>query len=126
MTPDETAIRQAIATWIRASEAGDAPTILSLVADDVVFHTPGGAPFGKKEFGAGPQPHRLKVKADVLEVVVSGDHAFTRVRLDVSIVPTLGAAEMKLSGYTMSVFKRGAGGKWQIWRDANLLAPVQG
>ena len=41
MTEDEQAIRELIATWMRASMAGDTDTVLSLMADDVVFMVAG-------------------------------------------------------------------------------------
>ncbi len=34
---DEQQIRDLIATWLRASASGDLPTILDLMAEDVVF-----------------------------------------------------------------------------------------
>ena len=41
VTSDEQAIRKLIATWLSASAAGDTQTVLSLMADDVVFLVPG-------------------------------------------------------------------------------------
>ena len=52
MTEDEQAIRELVSTWMKASEAGDANTVLSLMADDVIFMVPGREPFGKEEFRA--------------------------------------------------------------------------
>jgi uncharacterized protein (TIGR02246 family) len=37
MTDDERAIQELVATWMRASERGDVNTVLSLMADDVIF-----------------------------------------------------------------------------------------
>jgi hypothetical protein len=48
MTDDERAIRELIATWLRASQAGDTQTVLSLMTDDVIFMVPGREPFGKE------------------------------------------------------------------------------
>ena len=41
MTDDERAIRELIETWMAASKSGDVDTVLSLMADDVVFMVPG-------------------------------------------------------------------------------------
>ncbi len=41
MTADEQALRELIATWMRASMAGDTDTVLSLMADDAVFMVTG-------------------------------------------------------------------------------------
>ena len=54
MTDDEKAIHGVIDTWLRSTAAGDTATVLTLMADDVVFLTPGQPPFGKKEFAAVP------------------------------------------------------------------------
>src|SRR6185369_17813300 len=55
MTEDERAIREVIATWLRASAEGDTAKVLSLMADDVVFLVPGHRPFGKEAFARGQE-----------------------------------------------------------------------
>ena len=50
MSDDECAIRELIATWMAASQAGDIEIVLSLMTDDVVFMVPGREPFGKEAF----------------------------------------------------------------------------
>ena len=53
MQNDEQAIRELVATWIRASKAGDTPTVLGLMAEDVVFLVPGHPPMrGRDAFAA--------------------------------------------------------------------------
>ena len=47
---DEQAIRELVDRWLIASERGDLPTILNLLADDVVFMVPNKEPFGKEAF----------------------------------------------------------------------------
>jgi uncharacterized protein (TIGR02246 family) len=37
MSDDERQIRQLVATWMAATRAGDLDTVLSLMAEDVVF-----------------------------------------------------------------------------------------
>ena len=41
MTNDEQEIRQLVSTWMAATKTGDVETVLSLMADDVVFLMPG-------------------------------------------------------------------------------------
>ena len=41
MTDDERAVRDLVATWMKASEAGDVETMRSLMADEVIFTVPG-------------------------------------------------------------------------------------
>ena len=55
MSDDERAIRNAIQKWMAASKAGDTATVLSLMADDVLFMVPGREPFGKEAFAAASQ-----------------------------------------------------------------------
>ncbi|HEV7589140.1 MAG TPA: SgcJ/EcaC family oxidoreductase [Longimicrobium sp.] len=124
MSEDERAIREVIATWLRASAAGDGETVLSLMADDVVFFVPGHAPFGKAEFAAaqaGLGDARIGATSNVREVQVSGDWAFCSTDLRVEMTPAGGGATVRRSGNTLSVFKRLPDGRWVLARDANLL-----
>jgi len=95
MSPDERAIRDVIGTWLRASAAGDNETVLGLMADDVVFLVAGRPPFGKAEFAATSdalRTHRIEAASDVREVVVSGDMAYARSQLTVTMTPVAGGA----------------------------------
>ena len=55
MTDDERAIRVLVATWMKASEAGNVTNVMSLMADDVIFMVPGREPFGKEAFRASSE-----------------------------------------------------------------------
>ncbi|RRN66674.1 SgcJ/EcaC family oxidoreductase, partial [Peribacillus simplex] len=73
MTDDERAIRNVVETWLAASKAGDLPTVLSLMTDDVLFLTPGQAPFGKEAFAAmsnGMKDVQVDGTSDIQEVQV--------------------------------------------------------
>src|SRR6516164_4849057 len=75
MTDDERAIRDLVGTWMKASEAGDLNTVLSLMADDVIFMAPGREPFGKEEFRAASETMkkvRLTGTSDIRELKVLG------------------------------------------------------
>lgn len=123
MSNDEQAIRDLIETWCRETESGNLDGILPLMADDVVFLTPGRAPFGKKEFEAnGRQPAgkaQVKVKADVQEIRVSGDLAYCWLKLAVTVTPE-GGAPIEMGGHTIGIYRRD-GGRWVLARDANLV-----
>jgi uncharacterized protein (TIGR02246 family) len=124
MSDDERAIREAIATWLRASAAGDTETVLSLMADDVVFFVAGHAPFGKAEFAAaqtGLGNSRIDATSNVREVQVSGEWAWCSTDLRVEMTPAGGGAAVRRSGNTLSIFRRLADGRWVLARDANLL-----
>lgn len=123
MQDDEAQIRDVIETWMRATAAGDIDTVLGLMTDDVVFMVPGAAPFGKEAFAnASKGMHGAAVSGsnDIREIVVLGDWAFTRNYLEVALTPA-GGTSVKRNGYTLSIFRKGADGRWRLARDANLL-----
>lgn len=126
MTADEQAIRELIATWMRASMAGDTDTVLSLMADDAVFMVSGQEPFGKAAFAAaanGMRGVRLEGIAEVRELQVLGDLAFSRTYLRVTMTPPSGRV-VRRNGYAMTIFRKGPDGLWRLARDANLMATV--
>ena len=123
MTDDERAIRDLVATWMKASEAGDLNTVLSLMADDVIFMAPGREPFGKEEFRAASETMkkvRLTGKSDIRELKVLGDWAYVRNYIEISVMLPNGTA-MQRSGYALSILRKQSDGKWVLWRDANLV-----
>lgn len=125
MTEDERAIREVIATWMRASREGDTATVLSLMADDVVFLGPGHPPFGKEAFAAaqsGRSGATIDGHAEVREVRVAGDWAFAWSDLRVVMTPADGPT-VRRSGNTLTVFQRLPDGHWVLARDANMLTP---
>jgi uncharacterized protein (TIGR02246 family) len=123
MTDDEHAIREVIATWMRASTAGDVATILDLMTEDVVFLVPGQEPFGKEAFAAasnGMKGATLEGKSDIREIEVRGDWAYVRSYLEIAMTPA-GGTTVRRKGYTLSIFRKGGDGQWRLARDANLL-----
>src|SRR5579884_1816032 len=117
MTEDERSIRTLIDTWMRASAAGDADTVLSLMADDVIFMVPGREPFGKNAFRAASEQMknmRFTGRSDIREIEILGDWAYIRNYIDVTITPPSGEA-MHRSGYTLSILRKEADGKWRLW-----------
>jgi uncharacterized protein (TIGR02246 family) len=118
-------IRELIDSWIAASNARDLPALMDMMTDDVVFMTPGRAPFGKAEFAADSQ--RLKsvaitARAEVQEIEVFGPRAYIRNHIRVALTSS-GQAPKRMSGYTMSILRKEADGGWRIARDANLVVP---
>jgi uncharacterized protein (TIGR02246 family) len=128
MHRDEAEIRHLVATWMAASKAGDVDTVLSLMADDVVFLVPGQTVMRKADFAAAaraqsaPNGPKFDGTSEIQELEVIGDWAFMWSKL--SVVATVpGKAPAKRAGHTLSIFRR-QNGKWLLARDANLLAPV--
>ena len=73
MASDEREIRTVHSIWIDAVNAGDLARLLTLVAEDVVFLTPGQAPFGggiSSKFMAAHQQMQICCTSELEEVVV--------------------------------------------------------
>src|SRR4051812_17087352 len=105
MEKDEQAIRDLVDKWLAASRSGDLPTVLSLMADDVVFMVPGQEPFGKEAFAANSQKMkdiRIEGTSEIKELKVLGDWAWMRNRLKVTITPPNGTPKIR-SGYTLTI-----------------------
>jgi uncharacterized protein (TIGR02246 family) len=121
---DEQAIRDVMARWREHAAKGDVETLLSMLTDDVVFLTPGNAPFGRKEFEAGfrqvSSRAAIATHQDVKEVRVSGDLGYARSHLRVTVTPKDGSRAVVTEGDVLSVFRKD-GGSWRIARDANLM-----
>jgi uncharacterized protein (TIGR02246 family) len=130
MQSDEEQIRQLVTTWMAATRAGDVDTVLSLMAEDVVFLVPGSPPMRKREFAAAARAQaagsapRFDGTSAIQEIKVVGDWAFMWTRLTVVATPPDGSPVIERAGHTLSVLNK-VSGKWLLVRDANLLAPVQ-
>jgi uncharacterized protein (TIGR02246 family) len=129
MKSDEDQIRELVTTWMSASRAGDVETVLSLMADDVVFLVAGRPPMGKEEFGrvarsqAGGGGPKIDGTSEIQELEVFGDRAFMWARLKVVVTPPDGSAPIERAGHTLTILRK-ENGRWLLARDANLLAPV--
>jgi uncharacterized protein (TIGR02246 family) len=126
MIDDERAIRDLVATWMKASAAGDLPAVLDLMTDDVVFMVPGREPFGKEAFAAmskGMGAVRMEGRSDIREIQMLGDVAYIRNHIEMTMTPP-GGATVRRAGYTLSILRK-QDGKWRLARDANLLAEVK-
>jgi uncharacterized protein (TIGR02246 family) len=122
---DKQAIREMVDRWLEASKKGDTGTLLSLLADDVIFITPEREPFGKEAFASGgDEMKNMKMEADIdiKEIEVAGDWAWMRSFLKVSFTPS-GGNEMKHSGHILTIFQKQPDDRWVIKRDANFVKP---
>jgi len=125
MSEDERAIRDLVATWMQASQAGDTQTVLGLMTDDVVFLVPGQEPFGKQAFAAAAASMdgvRIEGTSEVRELNVLGSWAYLRGYLRVAMTPP-GGNTVRRAGHTLSIFHKQPNGRWLLARDANLLTP---
>lgn len=130
MRNEEDAIRDLVAAWMRASESGDLNQLLSLMADDVVFLTPGNPPMHGREsfaiaFAGAMDLFRMEGVPEIQEVRVQGDLAYCWNHLTVTMTPRSGGTAMRRRGHALSIFRRGLDGRWLLFRDANLLGAAE-
>jgi uncharacterized protein (TIGR02246 family) len=128
MSHDEQAIRKVFETWQRAAMEGDIDQLLPLMSEDAVFLTPGSPPMkGREAFASAFKANIPKVglesKGELEEIEVVGDVAYCRAHLVVTKTPTEGGPPTRLTGYTLTVFRKQPDGRWVLVRDANLLMP---
>jgi uncharacterized protein (TIGR02246 family) len=124
MSDDERAIRELVDTWMAASRAGDIETVLELMADDVLFVVAGREPFGKDEFRAQSEAMRgirMDGVAEIREIEVLGDWAWIRNHIDLTVTPPGGEPKHR-AGYTLTILRKASDGRWQLYRDANLVS----
>jgi uncharacterized protein (TIGR02246 family) len=120
---DDHAVRTVIASWLAATRAGDLAAVASLMTDDVMFLTPGRAPFGKAEFLA--QSHAMAgviidATSTIEELHISGNTAYLRAKLTLTITPPSDGPFQK-SGSTLTILRKEGDGRWRLARDANLI-----
>jgi uncharacterized protein (TIGR02246 family) len=124
---DEKAIRDLVATWLRATVAGDLPKLLSLMAEDVIFLAPGQPPVRGKEafasaFRSAMGHVRINATSEVQEIRVDGEMAYCWNRFVVTTTPLNGDPARRSDGYTLTLFRKTRLGGWVVTRDANMLA----
>jgi uncharacterized protein (TIGR02246 family) len=123
MGTDERAIRDLVDKWLAASKAGDYETVLTLMADDVIFMVPGQEPFGKQQFAASAtavKDMKIEGSSEIQEIEIAGNWAWMRNRLNMTMTPPAGKP-MRRSGFTLTILRKNSDGRWVIARDANLL-----
>ena len=122
---DEQAIRELVQRWLDASKRHDLDTVLSLMADDVLFMVPGQKPFGKDGFAAANEAMNdvtMEAESDIQEIKVLGDWAWMHNFLRLTLTPSSGSPFVR-SGHILTVLRKQPDGRWVIFRDANLLMP---
>jgi uncharacterized protein (TIGR02246 family) len=121
---DEQAIRELVSTWVRATADDDVDTVLSLMADDVLFLTPGGEPFGREAFEKTTRGREATVESsiEIEELEVTGGWAWMRNILTVTMTPPGGTSTSR-TGHALTILRKEPSGRWVIARDANLLPP---
>lgn len=113
-------------SWIDAVNTGDLARLLSLAAEDVVFLTPGQAPFGREGFSSNfvtaHKQMRICCSSELEEVIVVGEVAYTRSRDALSVTPRAGGKAAQLAGHRMTVYRKQRDGSWLLSRDIHTLS----
>jgi uncharacterized protein (TIGR02246 family) len=126
MSDNEAAIRALVQTWMDASRRGDTAAVLDLMTEDAVFEVPGREPFGREAFAAQSQglaDFEIDGRSEIVELQVNGDWAFSRNHIDLTVTPKSGPPVHR-AGYTLTLYRKEADGRWRLMRDANLLTVV--
>ena len=128
MASDEREIRAMHSIWIDAVNAGDLARLLTLVAEDVVFLTPGQATFGRDGFSsnfmAAHQQMQICCTSELEEVVVVNEVAHTRSRDALSVTPRAGGKPVQFAGHRITVYRKQRDGRWLLSRDVHTLSAV--
>lgn len=126
MPPDEKALRDMIAAWIRATEADDFEALSAMVAPDAVFLAPARAPVEGREAWAvsrdRPMPG-VESRCDVQQVEVYGNAGHAWFQVKIRVPASEGVPEIRVEGHNLSLYRKGAAGKWLLAREARMLAP---
>lgn len=127
MSQDEQEIRGMIQLWLSATQAGDVDAVLALMSEDAMFMSAGQPPMvGREAFARGLNKvlaeNVIESTSEIAEIVVSGDLAYCRTKLAVTIMSKHGQLPMIRNGDTLSILRKGADGRWRLTRDANMLA----
>lgn len=130
MEADEQSIRELHTCWIEAVNAGNLARLLSLMADDAVFLSPGQAPCGRDGFPAGflaaHQGYLIHCTSELDEVVIAGDFAYARSRDALSMVARVGGEALALAGHRITVYRKTPDDRWLLARDAHTLSSAVG
>lgn len=128
MQSDEQAIRALVDAWQTAAAEGDLQRLGELMADDVVFLSPGQAPLrGRKAFmdafQEGMKHYRIESEGRIEELRVAADLAYCWMHLTVTVTPHREGLPMRRSGDALSILRKHPEAGWVIARDANMLTP---
>ncbi|MES2018281.1 MAG: SgcJ/EcaC family oxidoreductase [Pseudomonadota bacterium] len=124
---DQQAIRDLIERWIAATRQGDVDAVLQLMAPDAIFLMPGQPPMqGRDAFATSLRnllsEHVIESRSEIDEIAVSGDMAYCRTRLSVTVTSKHGELPLRRTGHTLSILRKDGDGIWHLTRDANMLA----
>lgn len=120
-------IRMRLRDWPSAAEAGDIERYLTFVTDDVLMLPPNQAPLhGKQEITEFLRGALEIATFDITahppeELVVAGDWAYLRYRVQMTVHPKSGGVSSNLDRKYLDIWRREADGMWKchrhMWND---------
>ena len=128
MQNDEQVIRMLVHEWQTASAEGNLQRLAELMAEDVIFLTPGQAPMRGKQaymdaFREGMKHYRIESQGEIKELQIADDLAYCWTQLTVTVTPHREGLPMRRSGNALSILRKSPESGWVIVRDANMLTP---
>jgi len=131
---DSESIRMRLRDWPAAAEAGDIERYLTFVTDDVLVLPPNQAPLhGKQGVGDFLRGALEIATFDITahppeELVVSGDWAYLRYRVQMTVHLKSGGASSQLDRKYLDIWRREADGIWKchrhMWNDNPEASPM--
>lgn len=128
MQNDEQVIRLLVHEWQTASAEGNLQRLAELMAEDVIFLTPGQAPMRGRQaymdaFQEGMKHYRIESEGEIKELQIADDLAYCWTQLTVTVTPHREGLPMRRSGNALSILRKCPEAGWVIVRDANMLTP---
>ncbi len=131
LNSDEQEIRDLFDSWLTATTEGNLDLAYHCIADDALFFVPGASEMDKASFaqaaaGVSPEesPFTFDINSKIRELKLFGDYAYLWTETSLVMTPKNGNSATKMAGSSLSILHK-RDGRWQIFRDANTLSPVQ-
>src|SRR4051812_6911364 len=123
---DESEVRHVVEECVAGTAFGDLARVAPHLTDDFTYLLTGEPAVRGKETFLGMLQMlitnaKLTAELEIQEVQVSGDLAFTLNWLTLTLAPHDGTPPRRRSGHTLTLLRRSPDGRWQAFRNANLL-----
>jgi len=126
---DVAAIREVIAAYDAAVNAGDPAAITALYAEGAVSMPPDTVAFSFED----GQPHMeemfelntFQLASVAEEIEVDGDLAYAHVWYEQNVTPTAGGETTAMQGNWVVILRRQDDGSWKMWREMWSYVPPE-
>jgi ketosteroid isomerase-like protein len=114
---DTASVEQLLSDWDQAFNANSREQIFSLVTDDFELLPPDQTPVQgerARELLEAFLEFDLSLEMSVVQLVVSGDWAFSRYEYTMTLTPKTNGETSVLAGNGLQLMRRGPGGVWKF------------